>query len=169
MVVAFIWAQWPSRDESTLPQDPYLLHSEPLGFEVQFEQLPKSLGGENEAETQGFVTERLGLSQMVQVLNREGQSDDYWISLARRNDQQNFSGDMVLDRVFTKAGYEVHEYALKNKIGFVNQVRMLVTEDRVYKWSVAYKDREDPELQTRILTFLDSFEVLPPEPEPSAN
>lgn len=158
LLIAFAWAQWPSRETTTLPKDPYQLANAELGFEVQFEQKPETLG--TQGVTQGFVTERQGLSQMVQVLDREGESEKYWLDLAKRNDQQNFTGEMVLDWQFPKSGSTVYEYALKNELGFVNQVRIWFTDDRVYKWSVAYKDKEDAELQTRILTFLDSFELI---------
>ena len=174
LLAAFIYVQWPTRIKTKISEAPYLLSQPQLGFTIQFEKEPKQESTEMVLEdgkkltATMFVAQRKGLDQMAQAVDLGDQDPQLWLADAKSIDSQEFNGRIVLEFEFAKgfngSTYTITEYAVKNHAGFVNHVRVMAAGNKVYKWSVGYKDKDDSELQTRILTFLDSFSLTQESP-----
>lgn len=160
LTIGFIWAQWPTKTGSKMPEQWFLQTDTNLGYEARFEEEPELEMAETESQrVQLFVASRKGINFMLQVIEPGAVDKNSWLEKSRQLDQKNFGGKLVMDWSFNRQGIKVHEYILSNNNHFVNQVRIFFTEKAVYKLSVGFKEKDDEEQLTRILTFLDSFNL----------
>jgi len=143
-----------------MPEQWFYVTDGQLGFEVKFEQEPAletiDADGQN---IQLYVAKRKGMDFMLQVI-RPGVPDINeleWLEASKKLDAESFNGSISLDWNFSRQGRVVHEYVLTNNVHYVNQIRVIFTPEAIYKLAVAFKERDDSELLTRILTYLDSF------------
>ncbi len=155
LFAAFLYTQWPTRVNTKMVDEPYVLTEQDLGFTIHFEGQPET---EGQANTQVYVYQRKGLSTMIQVSPKTDSLED-WIEKSKSADLKGFSGQVVLDWNFKKSGSDIFEYAVKNNNGYVNHVRITQSDNLFYKWVAGYKDKENTELRARILSFLDSFSL----------
>jgi len=162
LTLVFIWSQWPTKSGTKMPDEWFYLTDEKLGYEVQFEQEPTlETISDNGQQIQLYVMKRKGIDFMLQVITPgvSAENEEQWLEASKALDVDSFNGNVVLDWNFPRGGEEVHEYVLTNNIHFANQVRVIFTPDAIYKLAVAFKEKDDNELLTRILTFLDSFSL----------
>ncbi|WP_428241417.1 hypothetical protein [Gynuella sp.] len=159
LTIAFIWVQWPTHVTSSLPEKYLQWSPEGLGFTVKFEAEPKSESiSKGDNHVQLFTLKRKGINFMVQVINRGNLPEREWLKISRKNDEKAFAGgNTLVQNKFEKAGHTIHEFFMSNDNHFVNMSRVVFTEQYIYKWTVAFKEKESDEQTNRVLTFLDSF------------
>lgn len=155
LTAAFIWAQWPTHTGSKLP-DQWVTHVG-MGYQALFEAAPD----QHETAANGqvakvYMLSRKGLDFMLQDIQPGTQQVDDWVANAKRVDAEQFSGKLAMEWRFQKQGQWIEEYAITNDNHFVHQIRILITPTRILKWSVAFKEKDDVELEARVLGFLDA-------------
>lgn len=158
LTAGFIWAQWPSRSTSNLPE--VWVQHQADRYSAQFETEPHQDSTVFEGKTATlYSVSRKGIDFMLQDIRPGTDDAEQWVSRSQQVDLSNFGGELAMEWQFQSQGQVIYEYALTNDNHFVNQVRILVTPDYILKWAVGFKEKDDPEQITRILAFLDSVEL----------
>ena len=130
------------------------------GYQAQFEATPVT----DETTLDGRIARvatvsRKGLDFMLQEIQPGSDQVADWVANAQRIDAEQFSGKLAMTWRFQKQGYWIEEYAITNDNHFVHHVRVVVTPQRILKWSVAFKEKDDIELEARVLGFLDGVVI----------
>lgn len=160
ITIGFIWAQWPTKSGTKMPEQWFTIVDEALGVEVKFEQEPTLETIDSDGQNiKLYVMKRKGIDFMLQIIT-PGVSkinEIEWLEASKKLDAESLNGKISLEWDFMRQGQQVNEYVLTNNVKYANQVRVIFTPDAIYKLAVAFKEKDDSELLTRILTFLDSF------------
>ena len=159
LTIAFIWAQWPTHVRTSLPDHYVDWAPEGLGFTIKFEASPdEDSMTEGNNHVQLYTLERKGINFMVQVINRGSLAENEWLKISRKSDEKAFAeGETLVQNTFEKSGHKVHEFFMSNDNHFVSMSRVMFTDQYIYKWTVAFKEKESEEQTNRVLTFMDSF------------
>lgn len=155
LTAAFVWAQWPTHTGSKLPEQ-WVTHNG-KGYQAQFEAMPD----QHETAANGqvakvYLLSRKGIDFMLQDIQPGTEHVDDWVVNAKRIDAEQFNGKLAMEWRYQKQGHWIEEYAITNDNHFVHQVRIVITPNRILKWSVAFKEKDDAELAARVLGFLDA-------------
>ncbi len=161
LTLGFIWAQWPTRTTSSLPET-WVVH-QGMGFSAQFESTPVTDTVTHDGQTATlYSVSRKGIDFMLQDIRPGADNPEQWVNQSKQVDLTNFGGELAMEWQFQSQGQVIYEYALTNDNHFVNQVRILVTPEYIIKWAVGFREKDDPEQITRILAFLDSVTFQKP-------